>query len=98
MTRRSPLRRYKPQRMWRSHLYIREHRQVRDMTLTELAKRIGKSKGLVSQIENGHCGASPETLEDIAKLFGLAHVGQLFEPPAPKGFKRQMIIVPDNTR
>jgi len=85
-----------PRRIWRSRLYIREHRDARDISLTELAKAIGKSKGLVSQIENGLCGASPETLEDIAKFFGLLHVGMLFEPPAPIGWRRQVHIVPEN--
>jgi transcriptional regulator with XRE-family HTH domain len=85
-----------PQRIWRSRLYIREYRERSGITLTELAAAIGKSKGLVSQIESGRCGASPETLEDIAVFFKLQHVGQLFDPPAPAGYRRQMIIVPDN--
>jgi transcriptional regulator with XRE-family HTH domain len=87
--------RKKPQRIWRSRLYIREHRESRDVTLTELAKAIGKTKGLLSQIENGLCGASPETLEDIAAFFKLTHVGMLFEPPAPVGWRRTVSIVPE---
>jgi transcriptional regulator with XRE-family HTH domain len=89
-------RRKKPQRLWRSQLYIRHHRAAAGINLTALAAAIGKSKGLVSQIEHGYCAASPETLEDIAAYFGLAHVGMLFEPPVPKGYRRQTIIVPDN--
>src|SRR5215472_8009268 len=89
-------RRYKPVRIWRSRLYIIEHREARGITSAELAKAIGKSAGLLSQIENGRCGASPETLEDIAQLFGLDHVGMLFEPPAPAGWRRQVHIVPNN--
>jgi DNA-binding XRE family transcriptional regulator len=82
--------RKKPQRMWRSRLYIRELRESRGITLAELAKAIAKSAGLLSQIENGHCGASPETLEDIAEYFGLRNVGQLFEPPASNGHWRHI--------
>jgi transcriptional regulator with XRE-family HTH domain len=92
-------RRYKPARIWRSRLYIIEHREARHMTAAALAKAIGKSAGLVSQIESGRCGASPETLEDIAQLFGLDHVGMLFEPPAPPGYRRQVhFILNDNQR
>jgi hypothetical protein len=52
--------------------------------LAELAKGIGKSKGLLSLIENGHSAGSRETLENIAKFFRLPHVGLLFgraDPP-----------------
>ena len=96
--RRTPLLqpRKKTRRLWRSRLYIRELRQSRDVTLTELAKAIGKSKGLLSQVEAGLCAASPETLEDIKDYFGLLHVGMLFEPPAPVGWRRTVSIVPDN--
>ena len=74
--------------MWRSQLYIGHHREARGLSLTELAEAIGKTKGLLSLIESGRCGASPETLEDIAEYFGLAHVGLLFEPPLPAGWRR----------
>jgi transcriptional regulator with XRE-family HTH domain len=98
MKRRRPLLqpRKKPQRVWRSQLYIRQHRTAAGITLTALAAAVGKSKGMLSQIENGRSAASPETLEDIAAYFGLAHVGMLFEPPVPKGWRRIMSIIPDN--
>ena len=79
-----------PQRIWRSRLYIRELRESRGITLAELAKAIAKSAGLLSQVENGHCGASPGTFEDIAEFFGLLHVGQLFESPASKSHRRNV--------
>lgn len=85
-----------PQRIWRSQLYIRQHREARGISQTDLAKAIGKTKGLVSQIEAGRSAASPETLEDIAVYFGLAHVGMLFEPPVPLGWRRLVSIVPNN--
>ena len=71
----------------RSQLFIRDHRKFHNVSLTELAKGVGKSKGMISQIENGRSGASQETLEDIAEFFGLKHVGLLFEPPIPEGYK-----------
>ena len=66
------------------------------MTQTELAKAIGKTAGLISQIESGQSAASAQTLEDIAAFFKLAHVGTLFEPPVPKGWRRLVHIVPEN--
>jgi len=98
--RRKPLLRprKKPQRIWRSQLYIRQHRQAAGMSLAELAKAIDKTKGLLSQIENGRSAASPETLEDLADFFGLQHVGKLFEPPneikVPLGYRRIISLVP----
>jgi len=87
--------RQKPQRVWRSKLYIRQHRQARNVKQWQLAQAIGKSGGLISQIESGQSAASPQTLEDIAAFFRLAHVGMLFEPPVPKGWRRRVIIVPE---
>jgi transcriptional regulator with XRE-family HTH domain len=78
-------------------LYIREHRENREMSVTDLAKAIGKTKGLLSLIENGWCAGSPEALEAIAEYFGLPHVGMLFEPPAPIGWRRLVLFVPKNT-
>jgi transcriptional regulator with XRE-family HTH domain len=79
----------KPQhKIYRSQLYIRAHREARGMTLSELARQIGKTKGLVSQVETGFAAASLQTLEDIAEVFGLEHVGLLFEPPLPAGWVR----------
>jgi DNA-binding XRE family transcriptional regulator len=76
---------------------IRQHREARGISLTALAKEVGKSKGMILQIENGRSAASLETLEDIAESFGLAHVGMLFEPPVPKGWRRITSIIPDST-
>jgi transcriptional regulator with XRE-family HTH domain len=39
--------------VWRSQLYIRQHREARGISLTALAKAVGKSKRMISQIENG---------------------------------------------
>ena len=88
--------RKKLQRIWRSKLYIREYRQAHGLSLTEFAKAIGKTKGMVSQIENRQSAASSKTLEDIADFFGLPHPGLLFEPPVPKGWRRIVSIVPKN--
>ena len=50
---------------------MREHREAAGLTLTEFAKAIGKTKGMVSQVENRQSAASSKTLEDIADFFGL---------------------------
>lgn len=93
-TRRQP--RLKPEQKRRSTLYLRAHRQARGLSQTALAKAIGKTKGLLSQIESGRAQASLQTMEDIASYFGLAHVGMLFEPPVPAGWRRITAIVPNN--
>ena len=87
----SRLRRKRPKRLWRMVLYVRQHREARNISVSELARQIGKTKSMVSQIENGRSAASLETLVDIAECFRLEHAGLLFEPPVPHGWVR----VPD---
>lgn len=88
----------KPEQKRRSTLYLRAHRQARGLSQTELAAAIGKTKGLLSQIETGRAQASLQTLEDITAYFGLAHLGMLFEPPVPAGWRRITAIVPNNAK
>ena len=88
------------QRIWRSQLYIRAHRQTARVSLSELAKAIGQTKGNLSSIETGRWGASLETLADIAEYLGLEHAGKLFDPPEhhkiPPGWRRVVSYLPDN--
>ncbi len=77
-------RRKKPKRLWRTVLYVRQHREARNISVSELARQIGKTKSMISQIENGRSAASLETLVDIAEYFRLEHAGKLFESPLSK--------------
>lgn len=55
---------------------IKQLREARKITQVELAKRIGMSKGNLSQIEKGTIGTSQDNLKKIAEVLGCS-VGQL---------------------
>lgn len=48
---------------------IRAIRQSKGMTLTEMAERLGRSIGFLSQVERGISALSTEELRDVAQLF-----------------------------
>jgi transcriptional regulator with XRE-family HTH domain len=50
---------------------IRAIRQSKRMTLTEMAERLGRSIGFLSQVERGISALSTEELRDVAQLFGV---------------------------
>lgn len=50
---------------------IRAIRQSKGMTLTEMADRLGRSIGFLSQVERGISALSTEELRDVAQLFGI---------------------------
>lgn len=47
--------------------YVKAWRMERDLTVDELAELTGLSNGQISDIENGHGGYSPESLDMLAK-------------------------------
>lgn len=53
-------------RVWR-RIYLREWRDYRGLSQEALAAKAGVSNGLISQIEAGTSGGSPESLEKLAK-------------------------------
>ena len=55
---------------------IKQLRVAKKITQVELAKRIGMSKGNLSQIEKGTIGTSQDNLKKIAEVLGCS-VGQL---------------------
>ena len=55
---------------------IKQLREAKKITQVELAKRIGMSKGNLSQIEKGTIGTSQDNLKKIAEVLGCS-VGQL---------------------
>lgn len=51
---------------------IRERRAVRDLTLDELAKRAGTTKGFLSQVENGKSQPTAQRLLGLATALGVS--------------------------
>lgn len=51
---------------------IRELRDERDLSLRELAKRVGRSPAFLSDIELGRRFPSPDVLSDIAGTLGVS--------------------------
>lgn len=60
---------------------LRQHRQDRDLSLTDLAQRSRVAKATLSQIEAGRGNPRLETLVDIAEALGVS-VGDLLESDA----------------
>jgi transcriptional regulator with XRE-family HTH domain len=58
---------------------IRELRHGQNLTLNDLADRVGLTKGQVSRIENGKVSSPVGTLVQIAKGLGVT-LGELFTP------------------
>jgi len=61
---------------------IRKVRQTQKMTVEQLAKRSGFSKGFISQVENFRITPSLKALVKIAEALGI-DVGTLFEQNSP---------------
>lgn len=58
--------------------HLRAWREHRDMSQTELAKRIDTSSSVISEIESGTLGLSPKWLRRLAPALGIT-VGILLE-------------------
>src|SRR5205823_5876718 len=59
---------------------IRRARKERRLTQGQLAKRIGKSRYLVSKIENGkHQSVNHGTVRAIAQVLGLSHIRLIWD-------------------
>ena len=52
-------------RQWRRH-YVAAWRKYRGLSQEQLAERIGKSRGLISQLESGTTAYTAETLHALA--------------------------------
>lgn len=77
---------------------IRELRAARNMTLTELARQVGVSKSLLSQVERGSSNASIGVLRAVAAVLGIPFF-QLFVSGQLEGNlvrrdQRQLLHVP----
>jgi transcriptional regulator with XRE-family HTH domain len=65
---------------------IRRHRERRNMSLRELARRLGISASAISQIELGKSQPKLGTLYAVATELGLSldELFDLIEPPRPR--------------
>jgi transcriptional regulator with XRE-family HTH domain len=61
---------------------LRQERQRKGLTVREIARRIGVSPSLISQIERDKVNPSVSTLWGMVTVLGL-HMGDLFSEPAP---------------
>lgn len=62
---------------------IREERSKRGISLRGLARDVGVSASLISQIETGKCRPSVSTLYAITNVLGVS-IEDVFEPPSPE--------------
>lgn len=74
--RRNPVRQ-PTRRVWRQ-IYLEAWRNKRGLSVEALAEKAGVSPALISLIENGKSGGSPETLEKLAKALD-CEVGELLD-------------------
>lgn len=77
---------------------IRELRKAKGLTLAELAVKIGKSVGYLSELERGRRKPSIGSLQDISDALGV-HVGWFFQPtPSADPNETRYIVRADNRR
>lgn len=63
---------------------LKKARQSQDMTLEELAKRVGRSKSYISLIEKGVKEPSQETIRTLARALGQNEEEWAFTKEIPK--------------
>ena len=66
------------------HHYLKEWRQHRNLTQEELAARIHKTHGAISQLERGLTGYTQDTLEAIASTLHVEPGDLLSVDPSKK--------------
>ncbi len=70
---------------------IKQIRNYFSLSQTKFAKMLNKSAGFISTVENGRCGLSESTVNDICSVFGidknwlLTGEGEMFVPGSEKG-------------
>lgn len=63
---------------------IKKLRQKRGLSVSELARRAGVSKSLISQIENGHANPSVETVRTVATVLEVPVFSLFLEEGGPQ--------------
>ncbi|MGH7929030.1 MAG: helix-turn-helix domain-containing protein [Candidatus Binatia bacterium] len=72
---------------------IRGLREQQNLTLEDLASRVGTTKGFLSEVENGKRGTSSENLLRIAQALG-ASVDYLLTGEETEGVLAPAIVIP----
>lgn len=67
-----------PDQLGSGGIRLRQHRLARGWTIEVTAERAGVSTGTIGEIEGGHKGYGPETLQKLADAFGVS-IGELFD-------------------
>lgn len=83
-------------KVWK-RIYLREWRKYRGLSTEKLASEAGVSPGLISQIENGESGGSPDSLEKLAIALQI-QVGELLDIRPRAGGSVLRVWVNDNDR
>ena len=77
---------------------IRQLRRAKDLTLTELGERIGKSAAYLSLVERSKTKPSVSVLQDISEALGV-HVGWFFQSdPEISDQERRVVVRAANRR
>lgn len=83
-------------RVWR-RIYLKEWREYRGLSQEALAAKAGVSTALISEIEAGNSGGSPESLEKLAKALQ-CEVGELLDIKPESGGRIMRMWVSDDVR
>lgn len=65
--------------------YIREWRKVRELTLEQLAERVGMTHGTLSRIERGRTAYTQPVLEALAEALGTDPASLIMRDPEKPG-------------
>jgi transcriptional regulator with XRE-family HTH domain len=84
------------ERVW-SRIFLKEWRLHRRLSVERLAEKADVSPALISLIENGKSGGSPESLEKLAAALGI-EVGELLDIKPSKGGSVLRVWVRDEDR
>jgi len=69
--------------MLRFGQYLHNKRQQAGLTVEVLAKRVGLSKSMISQVENGKNSISLESLFDLKKILPSIKLGDILDEQFP---------------
>lgn len=84
---------------------VREIREYFSLSQDQFAKKVGRTKGYISNIENGHAGMSSFTVAEICSAFSLSEdwlrtgTGEMFlpgqeqerpKPPSKEGIAKRV--------
>lgn len=95
-TKKPPQKRGPAKKIWH-HIYLREWREFKGLSVEGLAAKSGVSSGQISLIENRQSSGSADSLEKLAKALGIT-VGELLDIRPEKGGSVVRIWVHDDDK